>query len=397
MARSTSAPRASGRRAKASLARHESHAQATAIGIDLTALAVFERMFLRMPVRLLRARNNALDQLFYDVDAIPAIWRRRLLRWSDPSGSVVVVHPGNGRDRDIEHFEHIEKFVASLARRSVATVALAGVGSSALGTAALAANAADAIGKPVAGIVSGYGLADVLVEGLLGWFVLRPYNRLRQLVDAYLRFADPIVHAISATTQPNGDPSRLVSYVRGLPDADALEALLALPRPFVATIVGHSKGNLCIAAALGNLSGAQWRDVCPRLSVVTLGALVELPANVGATRQFIGALDGFGLVNSVLPQVSIAVPWATHTLNTRWPFHLAASQAIADAENGPSSPLERGWRAMAQACAPVSLASCWIDACAGSAIAFDGAIGESLRSLRQGTQHAAARTRAALH
>ncbi|MFC5462080.1 hypothetical protein [Massilia niabensis] len=41
-------------------------------------------------------------------------------------------------------------------------LAVAGVGSSALGTAAFARNVADAFGEPVAGLVSGYGMADLL-------------------------------------------------------------------------------------------------------------------------------------------------------------------------------------------------------------------------------------------
>ena len=57
------------------------------VGFDFSGLAVFERLFLRTPVRLLRAGNNVLDLLFYDVHAIPATTRRDLLRWSDPDGS----------------------------------------------------------------------------------------------------------------------------------------------------------------------------------------------------------------------------------------------------------------------------------------------------------------------
>ncbi|MGZ8202071.1 MAG: hypothetical protein ACXWUB_02380 [Burkholderiales bacterium] len=369
-----------------------------AIGVDLSSLAVLERLFVRMPVRLLRARNNALDQLFYDVEAIPPAKRRELLQWSDPDGSIVVVHPGNGSERDIDHFEQLDKFLAWRERHPVDIVAMAGVGSSALGTAALAANVADALAKPVAGIVSGYGVADALTEGLVGWFVLRPYNQLRQLVDGWLAMFEPLLAAVSADTQPNGDAQRLVTYVRGLPETDTLDALLCEPRVFVATIVGHSKGNLGIAAALDNLPSARSRMVCPKLSVVTLGALVQLPATLRDARQFIGMLDGFGLLNSILPQMSTVVPWATHTLNTRWPFHLAAAQTLAANDAMSRAAFDRAAQAVSGAMrAPASLAQHWIDACLGAAAAFEGAFGESVRSLQQGAQHAASRARANVH
>ncbi len=163
-----------------------------AYGIDFSPFAVFERLFLRTPVRLMRARNNVLDLMFYDVHTIPVEKRRKLLEWTDPDGSVLVVYPGNGDEREVTHFEHVEKFLASEEFRSTRVVAIAGVGSSALGTAALAANVADAIGRPVAGIVSGYGLADVVAEGVVGWFVLRPLNQLRQFVDMFLTPLDPL-------------------------------------------------------------------------------------------------------------------------------------------------------------------------------------------------------------
>ncbi len=381
-------------------AAHEARtaSQPWSVVVDLGALAVLERLFLRAPVRLLRARNNALDQLFYDVDTIPVARRRDLLQWSDPDGSIVVVHPGDAHERDVEHFEHIDTFVAWRKRHAVDVVALAGVGSSALGTAALAANVADALQRPVAGIVSGYGVADAIAEGIVGWFVLRPGNQLRQLVDAWLRLAEPLLAAISVRTQPNGDPRRLVAYVRGLPETDALAALLRAPGARIATIVGHSKGNLCIAAALDNLPVKQWVALPPHLSVVTLGALVELPSTLRERRQFIGALDAFGWMNSILPQWPTLVPWASHTLNTRWPFHLAARDALAPKARAAPPSLEDGVRAMLDALtAPASIAAEWVRLCSGAATAFEGALAESARSLRQGAQHATDAVRAVAH
>jgi hypothetical protein len=362
------------------------------MALDFSGLAVLERLFLRMPVRLLRAGNNVLDLLFYDVHTIPAATRSALLRWSDPEGSILVVHPGDGHERKVSHFEHVEDFLASPDAKTLDVVAIAGVGSSALGTAALAANVADALDRPVVGIVSGYGLADALAEGLVGWFVLRSSNHMRQLIDTWLAPLTPLLRRVSADTQPNGDPRRLVAYVRGLPETDCLDRLLSLPDSPVTIMVGHSKGNLSIATALDNLTEEQWQTLGPRLTVATLGALVQLPASLAAARQFMGMLDSFGLMNSTLPQAAVFVPWAMHTLNTRLPFHLAARNSLEKSgvvglKKAPSvqQATDTLW---APSLDPARFFTDWMDMCTAAATAIEAAFEESLRSLRQGVEHA---------
>lgn len=353
---------------------------------------MFERLFLRMPVRLMRARNNVLDLMFYDINTIPVEKRRELLEWTDPDGSVLVVYPGNGEKREVKHFEHVEKFLASDEFRSTQIVAIAGVGSSALGTAALAANVADALGKQVAGIVSGYGLADVVAEGVVGRFVLRPLNQMRQFVDLFLTPLDPLLQKISTDTQPNADPQRLPSYVYGLPEIDTLNQVLSHPDSRVVLAVGHSKGNLSIAAALGNRSSEQAGIQDPRMAVVTFGALVELPQSLAAQRQFIGTLDGLGWLNSTLPQPWVAVPWAKHTLNTALPFHVAARAELkaggAAATRQSAATLEQAIDELSPAMrpAPHSIAQ-WQSLFIDAGIAFQGAITESWRSVLQGAEH----------
>ncbi len=362
------------------------------LGFDFSGFAVFERLFLRAPVRLLRAGNNVLDLLFYDVHTIPAAKRRDLLRWSDPDGSILVVHPGDGHEREVAHFEHVEDFLASPDAKRLEVVAIAGVGSSALGTAALAANVADALDRPVVGIVSGYGLADAVAEGLVGWFVLRPTNLLRQVIDTWFAPLTPVLRKISADTQPNGDPRRLVAYVRGLPETDCLNRLLSLPESSVAIMVGHSKGNLSIATALDNLTQEQVEALCPRLRVATLSALVQLPASLAAARQFMGILDNFGLMNSTLPQVAMFVPWATHTLNTRLPFHLAARDSIEKSGLGNPKTKSSSKLATDKLSVPrrdhADFFTDWMDVCTGAATAIGAAFEESVRSLSQGVEQA---------
>jgi hypothetical protein len=370
-------------------ARSEAAAAASSdAGLDFSGLAVLERLLLRTPVRLLRARNNVLDVLFYDVDTLPPGVRHRLLRWSDPDGSIVVVCPGDARHREVHHYEHAEDFLASKWARSDA-VAIAGVGSSALGTAALAANVADGCGRPVVGIVSGYGLVDAFAEGLTGWFVLRTENRLRQWGEWWSGLVAPMLSRISRDTQPNGDPWRLVSYVRGLPESETLDWLIRSAPSQPVLLVGHSKGNLSIATALHQL-GPEVRDArCRALDVVTIGAMVPLPALRKTPRQLIGTLDAFGWFNSLLPQRPETIPGATHTTNTEVPFairvrdELAPVPGVTDA--APAS--RRRARTKPPAALPWQL---W----ASAAIAFQAAASECVRSLMQGTEHARRRTRA---
>jgi hypothetical protein len=57
---------------------------------------------------------------------------------------------------------------STLSAVDIATIT--GVGSSALGSAALAWDISVALQKPVLAIVAGYGVADVFLQALGGWF-----------------------------------------------------------------------------------------------------------------------------------------------------------------------------------------------------------------------------------
>ena len=155
-------------------------------------------------------------------------------------------------------------------------------------------------------------------------------------------------------------------------------------------MVGHSKGDLSIATALDNLTQEQCEELIPRLKVTTLSALVELPPSLAGVRQFMGMLDGFGLMNSTLPQAAVFVPWATHTLNTRLPFHLSAEDAL---ERGAVAGVESGMSAGPSTAQlpqfwfdPSRVLSDWMNLCAGATIAVEAALEESARSIRQGIE-----------
>src|SRR5262249_8018584 len=122
------------------------------------------------------------------------------------------------------------------------------------------------------------------------------------------------------------------------------------------------------------------------------------PASLAGVRQFIGMLDGFGLMNSTLPQAAVPVPWATHTLNTRLPFHLSAEDAL---ERGAAAGVESGGSvgpSTAQLLPlwldPSRVLSDWMELCTGATIVVEAALEESVRSIRQGIEQVAHGSRA---
>jgi hypothetical protein len=155
--------------------------------------------------------NTAFDILFYDVGLLTAalmakgtmidteastnsISPRRSLATLDltaqtnPSGSIIIVDsnlaPYIGKPfLDMkEFFEHAN----GLEGAGVHTLTVTGVGSSAFGSVAFAWDASVALGEPVAAIVPGYGLADVVPQALGGWFGFEQYDALQSATQDIL-------------------------------------------------------------------------------------------------------------------------------------------------------------------------------------------------------------------
>src|SRR5215213_284794 len=143
----------------------------TLSGVQLNRAAAFPAKFVDNPFRAvalstLQRRNAALDSVFYDVGVITPEETPDLAFWLAREGAIVAVPPsGQGR---LRLFLTPEEFYRD--GGAVAALTVAGVGSSALGAAGFARNVADSLNKPVAAVVSGYGLADVLTEALGGFF-----------------------------------------------------------------------------------------------------------------------------------------------------------------------------------------------------------------------------------
>jgi len=214
-------------------------------------------------------------------------------------------------------------------------------------------------------------------------------ERMRATIESLggeIRFGSRVVDLHVDRSVEGGD---VRGQVRGVTLADGV----TIEADHVVLAVGHSKGNLSIAVALGNVPTDQARVQYPRMAVVTFGALVELPQSLAMQRQYLGTLDGFGWMNSILPQPWIPVPWATHTLNTGLPFHVAAKTELQADSGGTSrqSPvsleqvIDKLYGAMRP---PPRSATQWQNLLIDAGTAFQGALTESWRSLLQGTAHA---------
>lgn len=151
--------------------------------------------------------------------------------------------------------------------------------------AALARAVANCPGRPVAGVVSGCGVADVLTEAVGGRFVLGAANAIRDGAARALRLlglGEEVIepaHAQRASLRApeRAEPRSLESFTPGSADSTALLALLLARGERLNLPVGHSKGNCSIENALEGcvaLCRRTGRKVPSHLNIVTFGAVV---------------------------------------------------------------------------------------------------------------------------
>jgi hypothetical protein len=241
-------------------------------------------------------------------------------------GSIILVPP-NKEDRLLYFADPVEFLDDASVCENVIGLSVAGVGSSPIGAVALARDVATVKQGPVAAIVSGYGVDDVVYEGLGGWFFLRETNRLEfaieQVANALSRVS--MLPQVATTIE-------VMDSIGSGPDLVNLKSIIRsqhLKR--LRWLVGHSKGNLLISSAISELAieGAELSSTLAEVRIVFLSALSALPQGVGSQYQIIGDMDVLGWVNSRLNIGHKLVPGAMHHLNRGLPFHLNAQQELA--------------------------------------------------------------------
>jgi len=302
-------------------------------------------------------RNQAVDLFFYDVGALtPPEWEM-LSPLVDLKGTIVVVSPRTAHRPDkVRHYKSALRFMLEEGK-NIQAIAVAGVGSSVIGTAALARNVADYTGWDVAGIVTGYGMADLVVESLGGWFYYGGIDRFRYEVELAIdRLLTP---GATATRADAGGSRRSIASGYPLGSFDVLansdvrtlyDILLAGP-PRLRLLVGHSKGNLLISFVLNHMKDElgdravtlreAHNPLFDHLRAVTLGAIVDIPTGTFnlETHQFLGQLDLLGQINSdrdppLFGRITIEhemIPGVGHHLNPVIPYYLSVAGALQTA------------------------------------------------------------------
>jgi hypothetical protein len=274
----------------------------------------------------LRQRNAVLDWLFYDVGRVTHEEAVGLSPWLAAEGAILFVPPtGAGA---LQVCASIDAF-ASRFSTQVSAVAVAGVGSSALGAAAFARNVADALQKPVAAVVSGYGLADLATEALGGFFLFGAANSLRHGFEWLDRLreagavADPGASRAGAAT---GSPMQRSK------DTRTVQALLSHQALSIKLVIGHSKGNLVVSEALYAMKAsdpARLKKLSKQLLVVTVSAKIAMPPECEHIIDVMGQVDGFGALNSRWDLATeVKVPLAWHHTNTELPLHLPVTRTL---------------------------------------------------------------------
>ena len=339
------------------------------------SLSIFEipRFLVEPALRAFRLSNTALDMAFYDTGVLTTelLWRGALVTTllrnlasasgepqspppiqgpsfsvldlsalSNPEGCILVVD--STKAPFIQRFDRVDAFVDWLksSGTDVKAVAITGVGSSALGSAAFAWNASMALGQRVAAIVPGYGVADVIYQALGGWYGFGVESWLEGLMHKMVAAAAPaaarIGHGLLQTLpQSAQSDSSGQDFITGNPASDILHALLS-EAPQLSALLGHSKGALVIENALRSLE----KNVTRRLWVTTFGCPIDESAPVARYMQFLGSFDSLGWSNSWGHRPEIRIP-SHHSTNTSVPFSMPvailsrfalASQIIAEPE-----------------------------------------------------------------
>lgn len=279
-------------------------------------------------------RNMVFDTVFYDVSALKPGEHADILRQVNDfdEGGMLVVWP-TVETRRIAYYGTSDALVRD--HPDLDAIAIAGVGSSPLGSAALARQVADVHGRKVVGVIAGYGAADVLSEALGGWVDFGSRNRARTLVSS--------VRATTGAKPMSSEEARATYQVLSdyllvdEPESNTLVNLLLRQGDKLRLLVGHSKGALNIQnAAYGFDIDHRADDVSlDRLRVVTFGCGITLPQRFKHLEQFVGTQDVLGRLNTPSAVTRADgfhwVEGKAHNLNEKNPLHTPLDELLEEA------------------------------------------------------------------
>lgn len=322
-----------------------------------SGLAAFDlpRAWVEPAVKACRLFNTALDAVFYDTPGLRAALAARdaptvahggkrpsrivdFDALSNPEGSLLLIDATT--EPYVHRYRDVQAYLASPhdETRQVQIATITGVGSSALGSAAFAWDISAALGQPVLAIVPGYGVADVVQQGLGGWFGfgLHDFLQSKRWIQQGLASVAPQTASIGrglAASVPDAQATHGAPMFRhGSGSSDVLHALMLHRRTPFKLLVGHSKGALQIGNAILSLPAERTRG----LRVVTLGCpIAENDAGVGYF-QYLGLFDALGQLNAWGHGPTQWLPtW--HSTNPKLPPAMDAGALAAGARAGRAS------------------------------------------------------------
>jgi hypothetical protein len=285
-----------------------------------------------------RLRNTGVDALYYDVKALTADEAFYISDSIASEGLIMIVPPSGGPMLTL--CESVEEYRLR-GGRDVHALAVAGMGGSAIGAAAFARNVANAIGEPVAAVVTGYGLGDIVNEAIGGAFLFGWLGHIR----SNLEIIDDMVGRPKLGAYDKRDAEAEQETSRGL-DADTVASLLADPSLTFTLIAGHSRGNRVIADALHAVKAsdpARLEILSNTARIVTFGGRIKMPDAFADVTDVVGELDWFGELNS-RPKIAtdIRVPFCGHSTNTDLPGAIKVTKIMTDILAGhPEQTQER--------------------------------------------------------
>ncbi len=273
-----------------------------------------------------RLRNTGLDAIFYDVKSLTAEETFYISDSLASEGLIMIVPPSGGAMLTI--CDSVAEYKLR-GGRDVHALAVAGIGGSAIGAAAFARNVADAIGEPVAAVVSGYGLGDIINETIGGSFFFGWLGHMRNDLEVI----DDVVGRPHLGAYEDRHKLALKPHASAL-DTDTVETLLADPALSFHLLAGHSRGNRVLSEALYSIreeDPSRMRSMASGLRIVTFGGRITMPPDCRDVVDVIGELDWFGEINS-RPQIAsdIRVPLAGHSTNTDFAGALQVTRILKD-------------------------------------------------------------------
>jgi hypothetical protein len=283
-------------------------------------------------------RNMAFDPLFYDVNTLSAKERWGIVaacaKGEYHEGGMLLMQPGESFEYYSTSQELCEKNAA------LDAVAVPGVGSSPLGTAAFARQIANTIKRPVVGVIAGYGVCDVVAEGMGGWFDFGMRNRALSALDFWqqcmgIRSAEQAVESRKALD---------VLSTEGSPEEEDVNTVLNImlrKNDKLCLLVGHSKGALVLQRACDlfleeeerKLSRDKWNKLGPKVLLATFGCGVSLPKRFSNASQFVGTWDLLGFMNTPMTLCASdkQFEWVSHKFHDLVkdnPFHMPIEEIL---------------------------------------------------------------------